>query len=86
MDPTYPLYPILVFLGFIMCLVPLPWHLQAWNTGTCLYMIWTAVACLTGFVNSVVWHNNTINWAPVWCDICMYLAFSYSLPFLTDNL
>lgn len=32
-------------------------------------MIWTAVACLNQFVNSVVWSNDAINRAPVWCDI-----------------
>lgn len=70
MDPTYPLFPILAFLGFILVLIPLPWHLEAWNTGTCLYMIWAALACLNQAVNSVVWHGNALNVAPVWCDIC----------------
>ena len=41
----------------------------AWNTGTCLYMAWTALGLLVYFVNSVVWHNDAINYAPVWCDI-----------------
>ncbi|KAG1750486.1 pheromone A receptor-domain-containing protein [Suillus paluster] len=45
------------FLGFMCCMIPLPWHFEAWNTGTCLYMIWTGLA------------SNVINWAPVWCDI-----------------
>ncbi|KAF9023235.1 STE3-domain-containing protein [Hymenopellis radicata] len=27
------------------CSPPLPWHLQAWNIGTCAYMIWTAIGC-----------------------------------------
>ncbi|KAF5342943.1 hypothetical protein D9758_014961 [Tetrapyrgos nigripes] len=68
-DPTYPLFPIFAFLGFILSLVPLPWHLQAWNSGTCAFMLWTAAACLVTFVNSVVWHNSLLNVAPVWCDI-----------------
>ena len=69
-DPTYPLYPILSFLGFVVCLIPLPWHIQAWNSGTCAFMIWTAISCLIGFVNSLVWTGNVNNLAPVWCDIC----------------
>ncbi|KAI5119269.1 hypothetical protein M0805_007271 [Coniferiporia weirii] len=69
MDPTYPLYPIFAFIGFIIVLIPLPWHLQAWNAGTCLYMLWTSLACLNLFVNSIVWHDNVLNPAPVWCDI-----------------
>ncbi|KIJ64367.1 hypothetical protein HYDPIDRAFT_112368 [Hydnomerulius pinastri MD-312] len=67
-DP-YPLFPVFAFLGFILALVPLPWHLQAWNSGTCAYMIWVSLSCLVEFVNSVVWHGNVNNWAPVWCDI-----------------
>ncbi|KAG2040967.1 pheromone A receptor-domain-containing protein [Suillus americanus] len=57
------------FLGFLCCMIPLPWHLEAWNTGTCLYMIWTGLSCLIQFINSIVWRSNVINWAPVWCDI-----------------
>lgn len=68
-NPTYPLFPIFAFLGFIVVLIPLPWHLQAWNAGTCMYIVWTALACLLQFVNSVVWRNNALNVAPVWCDI-----------------
>jgi pheromone a factor receptor len=32
-------------------------------------MAWTALGCLNGFINSIVWNGNAINWAPVWCDI-----------------
>ena len=69
-DPTYPLFPILTILGFVLVLIPLPWHLHAWNSGTCFYMMWAALACLNQFVNSVVWADNALNPAPVWCDIC----------------
>ena len=43
--------------------------LAAWNTGTCLYIIWTGLSCLNQFINSLVWRGNAVNWAPVWCDI-----------------
>lgn len=68
-NPTYPLFPIFAFVGFTTVLIPLPWHLQAWNSGTCMYIVWTALGCLLHFVNSVVWRNNALNVAPVWCDI-----------------
>lgn len=71
-DVTYPLFPIAAALGAVLVLIPLPWHLEAWNSGTCYYMIWTALACLNQLVNSVVWANDAINRAPVWCDICEY--------------
>lgn len=85
--PPNWIFSTLAFIGFLMCMIPLPWHLEgkfilikhharsdllsAWNTGTCLYMIWTGLACLNQFINSVVWNSDTINKAPVWCDICM---------------
>lgn len=77
-----------VFIGFVLCMIPLPWHLEglyilplphtlsdapsdiAWNTGTCLYMIWTGLACLNQFINSVAWNTGVLDKAPVWCDIC----------------
>jgi pheromone a factor receptor len=78
-DVTYPLYPIFAFLGFILALVPLPWHMQAWNAGTCFYMFWTALACLNQFVNTVVWANDAIIRAPIWCDISIRIISSASI-------
>ena len=71
---SYPNWVFSMFMvfGIIMTLLPLPWHLEAWNTGTCLYMLWVAVACLCQLVNSIVWSGNAIDWAPVWCDICAW--------------
>lgn len=71
-DATYPLFPIFSFLGFVFSLIPLPWHLQAWNSGTCYFMMWTSISCLNQFVNSVVWHNNALNPSPGWCEICEF--------------
>lgn len=76
-DPTYPLFPVLSFLGFIVCCIPLSWHIQAWNSGTCAYMIWTSMACLIEFVNCIVWTGNLNNPSPVWCDICWVLPLSH---------
>ncbi|KAJ6458070.1 putative pheromone receptor [Mycena vitilis] len=61
------LFSLFAFVGFLCSAIPLPWHLEAWNTGTCLYMIWTALACLVFFIDSVVWSGNTIDWSPT-CD------------------
>ncbi|KAG6377725.1 hypothetical protein JVT61DRAFT_14496 [Boletus reticuloceps] len=70
-DPTYPFFSVFAFCTFILVLIPLPLHIQAWNVGTCSYIFWVAIACLLECINSVVWRNNTLNPAPVWCDICM---------------
>lgn len=77
-DPLFPLFPIFSFLGFVLGLVPFAWHLQAWNAGTCAYMLWASLACLVEFINCMIWTGNAINRAPVWCDICK-LYFSWSL-------
>jgi len=66
--PNY-IFSTFAFVGLLLASIPLPWHLEAWNTGTCLYMAWTAVGCLNQFINSIVWSGNAINWAPIWCDI-----------------
>nr|AAQ96344.1 pheromone receptor Rcb2 B44 [Coprinopsis cinerea] len=79
LDPTYPLFPIFAFVGCILCLIPLPWHLQAWNSGTCFFMAWTALACLNQFVNSVVWSGNAINHAPIWCEISIRILMGASV-------
>ena len=39
-------------------------------------MIWTSLACLVEFVNSLLWAGNVKNNLPIWCDIC-----EYGLPF-----
>lgn len=66
---SYPALPIFSFLGFLTVLIPLPWQFQAWNAGTCMYIAWTAIGCLIVFVNTIVWRDNVLDVAPVWCDI-----------------
>ncbi|KAJ4490544.1 pheromone receptor [Lentinula aciculospora] len=78
-DPTFPLFPSLAFLGFILCAVPLSWHLQAWNSGTCAFMIWTGLACLITGINSIIWVDNALNISPVWCDISSQIILGASL-------
>ena len=83
-DPTYPLFPTFAFLGFVLSLIPLRWHIQAWNSGTCAFMLWTATACLISFVNSLIWVGNINNPAPVWCDICEFFIRSMFSLMLTS--
>ncbi|KAL0571559.1 a-factor receptor, partial [Marasmius crinis-equi] len=68
-DPTYPLFPILSCIGIFLCIIPLPWHIQARNSGTCAFMLWTAAFSLVKFVGSVAWAGTVADLAPVWCDI-----------------
>ncbi|KAJ8456853.1 hypothetical protein ONZ51_g11874 [Trametes cubensis] len=79
LHPTYPIFPIVAGLGTVLALIPLPWHAQAMNTGTCYFMIWTALGCLNQFVNSIVWAGNVRNVAPVWCDISTRIIIGASV-------
>ncbi|THH17673.1 hypothetical protein EW146_g3177 [Bondarzewia mesenterica] len=85
-DPSYPVFPVFTIIGFIIVLIPLPWHLQAWNSGTCLYIVWTAIACLNQFVNSLVWHGNAIDHAPIWCDISTRLIIGIAVAIPSASL
>jgi len=62
-------YTVFSFIGFVMCAIPFYWHLESWNTGTCLYMAWTGLGCLIQCINSIVWNKNMVDKAPVYCDI-----------------
>ncbi|KAJ7156352.1 fungal pheromone STE3G-protein-coupled receptor, partial [Mycena filopes] len=78
-DVLYPLFSVFTFLGFVLVLIPLPWHFRTWNSGTCFLMMWSALACLNQFVNSVVWANDAINRAPGWCDISIRVTLAASV-------
>lgn len=74
-DPTFPLFSTFAFLGFVLSVIPLPWHFQAWNSGTCAFMLWVGCFCLVLFINSLIWADNALNTVPVWCDICMLFEY-----------
>ncbi|KAI0656225.1 STE3-domain-containing protein [Cubamyces menziesii] len=78
-DPTYPLFPIFAFLGIVLTIIPLPWHLEAWNSATCYYMLWTSLSCLNEFVNTVIWAHDAIDHAPIWCEISTRLTIAASV-------
>ncbi|OCH87184.1 putative fungal pheromoneG-protein-coupled receptor [Obba rivulosa] len=63
------IYICFAFLGFVLVSIPLYWHLEAWNVGCVLYIFWCGSQCLIQAINMIIWKNNAINWAPVWCDI-----------------
>ncbi|PPQ64993.1 hypothetical protein CVT26_015702 [Gymnopilus dilepis] len=79
MSPSNTAFSAFSFITFVLVCIPFPWHLEAWNTGTCLYMAWTALGLLTLFINSVIWADNAINYAPVWCDITSKIIIGISV-------
>ncbi|KAH9964859.1 pheromone A receptor-domain-containing protein [Russula dissimulans] len=80
--PPNKVYTAFSFVGFVMCAIPFYWHLEAWNTGTCLYMAWTGLGCLVQCINSIVWNGNMIDKAPVYCDIVtrFQVALNVAIP------
>jgi pheromone a factor receptor len=54
--------------------------LAAWNTGTCLYMAWVGLACLIQCINAIVWNDNMIIRATVYCDIGEFLMSCLPIP------
>jgi Pheromone A receptor len=61
------------FISSILVSIPLPWHLQARNTATCLYMLWVSLTGLTVFINTVLWDGNVVDRSPVWCDFSKFI-------------
>ncbi|KIM89831.1 hypothetical protein PILCRDRAFT_60307 [Piloderma croceum F 1598] len=76
--PNY-IVSALCFIGFILVMIPFPWHWKTSNRGTCFYVVWTALGCLNQFINSVIWNKNTANKAPVWCDISTRITVGLSI-------
>ncbi|TFY61852.1 hypothetical protein EVJ58_g4252 [Rhodofomes roseus] len=73
-------------LGSVLANVPLYWHLRAWNMGSVQYIFWVGSQCLLQFINNIVWKDNAINWAPVWCDITTRWALASSIAICSSAL
>nr|AGG68690.2 putative pheromone receptor [Flammulina velutipes] len=82
MSPSNIIFSVFSCLGFLACMIPLPWHLQAWNVGTCALMLWAGLACLNYFINAILWNDNFLNVAPIWCDIStrFIIALNIAIP------
>ena len=63
---------------FILSLSKLKLTISAWNVGTPLFLAWAGLGCLFLGINSIIWNHNTVNWAPVWCDISQFPSFALS--------
>ncbi|KAJ7636804.1 pheromone B alpha 1 receptor, partial [Roridomyces roridus] len=67
------------FIAFLISFIPLPWHLEAWNVGTCMFMLWSGLANLVLFIDSIIWNGNMIDWSPTWCDISTHFLNGFNL-------
>ncbi|KAI0059686.1 STE3-domain-containing protein [Artomyces pyxidatus] len=84
-EPPNAVFSAFSFTGFVLVLIPFYWHAEGANTGTCLFMFWSALGCLNSFVNSRVWNGSVLNVAPVWCDIStrIIIAINVAIPLST---
>ncbi|KZV72325.1 STE3-domain-containing protein [Peniophora sp. CONT] len=83
MVDTNVVFSAVSMITFVLCMIPLYWHAQSWNIGTCMFILWSGLGTLVWGINSIIWHNNVIDWAPVWCDIAtkFILGTSIGIPF-----
>ena len=65
----YPITPIGCFIGVVLALLPLTSHIRKLGLGVWGFALWTAGTNFILFVNTIVWHDNVQNTAPIWCDI-----------------
>ncbi|KAI0066204.1 STE3-domain-containing protein [Artomyces pyxidatus] len=73
-DPMNTTFIVFAYIGIVLALIPFYWHYKAGNTGTCIYMFWAFLGCLSSGVNAVVWNGNWGDHAPVWCDITTHIS------------
>ncbi|KAI1790868.1 putative fungal pheromoneG-protein-coupled receptor [Ganoderma leucocontextum] len=74
------------FLGFILISIPIYWHCVAWNVGCVLYIFWVGGQCLFHTINVLVWKDNVINSAPMWCDIFIRFYIGASIGVCSASL
>ncbi|KZP15172.1 STE3-domain-containing protein [Athelia psychrophila] len=69
-------------ISFFLVLIPLPFQLKMKNTPTCIYIFWLALASSNQFINAIIWNGNTVDLAPVFCDIssCIIVAVNVVIP------
>ncbi|KAI0059691.1 STE3-domain-containing protein [Artomyces pyxidatus] len=83
--PPNAVFSTFAFIGTFLFLIPLYWHWGVASLGTCLYIFWGALGCLTAFVNSRVWNSTVLDRAPALCEITtrLIIAENVAIPAAT---
>ncbi|KZP21666.1 STE3-domain-containing protein [Athelia psychrophila] len=60
----------------------MPFQFKMKNTPTCIYIFWLALASSNQFINAIIWNGNTVDLAPVFCDISsrIIIAVNIAIP------
>ena len=72
------IYPGATALNFIfgaLLLLYLPLQIRARNIGLSFFILWVSALCIAYGANTVVWRDNALNSAPIWCEICVFAFF-----------
>ncbi|KAG9005593.1 a-factor receptor [Tulasnella sp. 427] len=85
-DPTYPTFPVFAALGMVFISLPAYWHFKSRNVGTILFITWTFLGNLNGFVNSIAWAGNTHTPPWFWCDLSTALIVAINVAIPTSTL
>ncbi|KAJ8502460.1 hypothetical protein ONZ45_g11739 [Pleurotus djamor] len=74
--------PIASIICAILVLIPLPWHWRAGTVATISIIAWLFLANLINAVNSIIWRDNVIIQATIWCDITTKITVgcTFALP------
>ena len=75
---TMKIYPGATALNFIfgaLLLLYLPLQIRARNIGLSFFILWVSGLCIGYGANTVVWRDNALNSAPIWCEICVFDFF-----------
>ncbi|KAG9217556.1 hypothetical protein CCMSSC00406_0008483 [Pleurotus cornucopiae] len=71
--------PLGAFIAATIVLIPLPWHWRARNVPTLSIIGWLFLSNLTFGINSIIWADNVLDVATIWCDIVTKLQIGANL-------
>lgn len=75
----HPELPVASFIAAALVLIPTPWHWRARNVATCGIIFWLFIVNMIYGINSLIWSDNVIIRAHIWCDIGTFPLFLRSL-------
>lgn len=65
----YPEFPPIAIISALILLIPLPWHWRARNVATLSIILWLFMSNIIYATDAIIWKDNVLIKARVWCDI-----------------
>lgn len=74
--------PVVSFICAVLVLLPLPWHWRAGTVATISITVWLFAANIINGINAIIWSDNAIIQATIWCDIATKITIgaTFALP------